>query len=261
MLWFVPVSTTNWAEWCSPLSPPVTCQGTAGGCHSLTTQPLETKSLAQEQAPAGEEICSFSQSWLKFSISQEGSSTNRADKVHAWFRFQQKILCVPYLHLNKAFNHVDLGAVLTCLNYLPSSQLIKLQITLGAEEQSWSQEFVVQKVEWPTYADRDKTEGILLDVRNIDPHNAQFPSRLLFHQHRYRRTILRSAPIDNHSCNPTGKVGDTAEKWSRGWRRGSSELGAVQQCGDLFPACAHLLRQNGKRSPKLTIHIHYQAKK
>lgn len=50
----------------------------------------------------------------------------------------------------------------------------------------------------------DKTEGILLHPHETQAHSP--PHIYIFHQHSSRRTILRTAPVDNHCCNPIKKL-------------------------------------------------------
>lgn len=250
MLWFIPASTTKWSDQCTPLSPPHLLWG---GCWWLS---LPHHKATGNKNPSTGTNSSWGRSLYFF--------TTFVEMFCLWVparRASAKILSVPYLHSNKAFNHVDLRAVLTCLNLPLSNQLIlKLPITPGAEEQSRSQDFVVQKAEWPTYIDRknwDKTEGILSHVRNIDAHEIQALSpphtylfisivtELFWGLHQLITTV--AIPLKNLVPNQ---------------RNGAEDKGvaALQQWEDLFPAYAHLLRHNGERSPKLSIHIHYQGK-
>lgn len=93
------VCKITWTDWCNTLlSTYYLCSGAAGvgGCHLLTTKPVETNPVLQNKV-SEKKICvtvilhCLYFHFLLVGTSQEGSSTNSTNKTHSWFRFQQKL--------------------------------------------------------------------------------------------------------------------------------------------------------------------------
>lgn len=87
-----------------------------------------------------------------------------------------------------------------------------------------------------------------------------FSSWLLFHQHSYRRAILKTEPIDNHCCKThlkswwwTRKMEKRIKEWQRCRQHSSVKIYSL-------PILIYWGRMV-KRVQKLSIHIHYQRRR